>query len=313
MSALAKYEFVPWSLSEAVVSDFVRKGAHLFEDPVDPRACTELLAEIRSTRRFDESLFLTEAELAAAPPIAGADPKPGCNLAERLEPRLGFLERAPQVVEALWSLLGPDYKILERRIICELPAPALPDWLKRRGHGDPKEGLGAYVRPELRDIAYLRGADFHQALSAEEPEPDFVTLHVYLHPVTEVDAPVHLLEGSHRLGAAAYPHDLKRTGPASWRYRNGQSGDLHVAQRVLTGETGFAALWHACTLHGSPPDCADGERISLRYRVGRGAAAATGLDSVNATLDGPASLAEAPPERAARTVLTPRWNTTLQA
>jgi hypothetical protein len=311
MSALALSDFAPWSLSEAVVSDFVRKGAHVFEEPIDPRACAELLAEIRDTRRFDESLFLGEAEFNANPQIRGAGPKPGRNLLERLESRLGFVERAPQVVEALWSLLGPDYRILDKTIICEVPASALPEWLKRRGHGDPTRGLGAYVRPEFRDMAYAHGADFHQDLIAAPERPaDFVCLHVYLHPVAEADAPVHLLEGSHRMGAAAFPHDLKRTGAGGWRYRNGACGDLFVTQRVLTGETGLAALWHGCALHGTPP-AADRERIALRYRIARGAAAATGIDSVNATLAGPLRLSEARADRSAEAPASPRWNAKL--
>jgi hypothetical protein len=59
---------------------------------------------------------------------------------------------------------------------------------------------------------------------------------------------------------------------------------------VLTGGTGFAALWHACTLHGTQPDAADHERISLRYLVARGDAAEAGIDRVNARLAGPISL-----------------------
>jgi hypothetical protein len=309
MSALALSDFAPWSLSEAVVSDFVRKGAHVFEEPIDPRACSELLAEIRDARRFDESLFLTEAEFNADPRSLGAGPKPSRNLLERLD--LGFVERAPQVVEALWSLLGPDYRILDKTIICEVPARALPEWLKRRGHGDPTRGLGAYVRPEFRDMAYAHGADFHQDLIAAPDRPaDFVSLHVDLHPVAEADAPVQLLEGSHRMGAAAFPHDLKRTGAGGWRYRNGACGDLFVTQRALTGEGGLAALWHACALHGTPPAAAR-ERIALRYRIARGRAAATGLDSVNATLAGPLSLPEAGPDPAAEAPASPRWSAKL--
>src|SRR5581483_4657465 len=98
MSALARYDFAPWSLSEAVVSDLARKGTHLFEDPVDPQACAGLLAEIRAQRRFDQSLFLPEPEPEPAAAPAGV---PGREPAARLKARLAFVERAPQIVEAL--------------------------------------------------------------------------------------------------------------------------------------------------------------------------------------------------------------------
>ena len=62
-------------------------------------------------------------------------------------------------------------------------------------------------------------------------------------------------------------------------------------QRILTGGAGFAAMWHACTLHGTQPDAADHERISLRYLIAKRHRGPTGLDAVNATLKGPLSLA----------------------
>jgi hypothetical protein len=293
MSALAKTDYAPWSLSEAVVSDFIRKGAHVFDDRLDEKGCGELLAQVRAGRRLDESLFLSEAEFDAGPQDVAPAPEAGRNLLERLEPKLGFVERSPQLVEALWSLLGPDYQILDKRVVCAVPAQAIPAWLKRRVHREALGDLSAYVRPEHRDIAYLHAADFRQDLAADAAQPaDVVTLEVYLHPVSEHDAPLRLLEGSHRLGAAAFPHDLKRTGPDSWRYRNGRFGEMYLAERVLTGETGFAALWHGCALHGVQPDAADHERISLRYRIVRGDARTAGIDAVNASLAGPVSLAD---------------------
>jgi hypothetical protein len=319
MSALAKTDYSPWSLSEAVVSDFIRKGAHVFEDRLDAKACGELLARVRATRRFDDSLFLSEVEFDAAPQHTGVNPRPGRNLLERLEPGLTFVERAPQVVEALWSLLGPDYQILDKKLVCGVPQSSIPAWVKRRIHGNPVNNLGAYVRPEHRDITYFYGIDFHQDLiDYKERDADFITLYVYLHPVTEVDAPLYLLEGSHRLGGSVFPHDLKRnelkrTGPQSWRYRNGAFGEMSVTQRVLTGEAGFAAIWHACTLHGTQPDAADHERISLRYLIARGGAEAAGIDAVNASLAGPVRLADTRQDLAADGSATLRRNTVLEA
>ena len=60
---------------------------------------------------------------------------------------------------------------------------------------------------------------------------------------------------------------------------------MYLTERVLTGDTGFAALWHACVLHGAQP--ADHERVSLRYLIARGDARTAGIDAVNASLAGP--------------------------
>lgn len=78
-----------------VISDFIETGAHVFHAPVDADAATGLLAEIRSTRAFDETLFLGEAEFDADPQYTGVNPRPGRNLLERFEAKLGFVEQAP--------------------------------------------------------------------------------------------------------------------------------------------------------------------------------------------------------------------------
>lgn len=303
-----------WTLSQQVVSDFIRQGAHLFEPVVDPAAAAELLAEIRATRAFDESLFLSEAEFDADPQYTGVNPKPGRNLLERFEDRLGFVERAPHIVEAMTALLGEGYEILNKKVVCGVPAKSVPEWLRRRIHGNPVNNLGAYVKPQNRDVTYFYGIDFHQDLiDYKEREADFLTLYVYLHPVTKADAPLYLLEGSHRLGGSVFPHDLTRTGEESWVYRNDPHGEASVRQRILTGDTGFAAIWHACTLHGTQPGAADHERISLRYLVARGAAQRSGMDAVNATLTGPLSLADTRKDLDASGAAVIRQNIVLKA
>jgi hypothetical protein len=278
---------------EEAVADLIRHGAHRFAAPLEEAACADLLADIRATRRFDESLFLSQAAFDADPRHIGVNPRPGRNLLDRFEDRLGFVEQAPQVVEALTALLGPGYAVLSRKVVCGVPASAVPAWLKSRILGNPVNNLGAYVRPEHRDVTYFYGIDFHQDLiDYSEREADFLTLYVYLHPVTRADAPLFLLEGSHRLGGSVFPHDLEPIGPQVWRYRNGGHGEIMVSQRVLTGGAGFAAIWHPCTLHGTQPDSADHERISLRYLVARGGSGRAGIDVVNATLQGPLSLTD---------------------
>ena len=86
-----------------------------------------------------------------------------------------------------------------------------------------------------------------------------------------------------------FPHDLTRQDAETWTYRDGRGGETAVRQKLLTGPAGFAAIWHACTLHGTQPDAADHERISLRYLLARGPSPA-GIDEVNQTLRGPLAL-----------------------
>ncbi len=278
--------------AEQAVGDVALHGRHLFSDPLDPAAAAALLADILATRRFDETLFLSEAAFDADPQHVGVNPRPGRNLLDRFEAQLGFVELARPIVDALSTLLGADYEVLNRKIVCGVPAQAIPAWLKRRIAGNAVNNLGPYVRPEMRDVTYFYGIDFHQDLiDYKDREADFLTLYVYLHPVGPQDAPLYLLDGSHALGASVFPHALERAGSDAWRYRNGEVGETRVRQQVLTGGTGFAALWHACTLHGTQPDAADHERISLRYLFAPKRPGGR-IDEVNAGLRGPLRLCQ---------------------
>jgi len=276
----------------AVLKDFTDFGRHLFDQPVDQAAATALLAAIHADRQFDASLFQDEADFLANPHHIGVNPRPGRNLLETFEDQLGFIERSPMIVQALIDLLGSDYEIVGKKIVCGVPDSVMPQWVKTLIEGNPVNNLGAFVKPQYRDITYFYGIDFHQDLiDFKDRDADFVTLYCYLHPVTRADAPLFLLDGSHRLGATVFPHDLTRVSDETWRYSNRKGGETEVSQRVLTGETGFTAVWHACTLHGTQPDAADHERISLRYLFARKPGSVAGIDAVNRALNGPVRLA----------------------
>ena len=292
MNAMPMLRQAAPSNAPAVIEDFIRDGAHLFDQPLDAQACAALLARIRATRDFDASLFLAEAAFDADPQYTGVNPRPGRNLLEGLEDGLDFVERDPQIIEGVTALLGSGYEILNKKVVCGVPAGSVPDWLRRRIAGNPVNNLGAYVRPQHRDITYFYGIDFHQDLiDYASREADFLTLYIYLHPVGRADAPLYLLNGSHTLGGSVFPHNLTRIGDTDWLYRNAGHGDVVARQKILTGETGFAAMWHPCTLHGTQPDAADHERISLRYLIARRHDGPTGMEAVNARLKGPLSLA----------------------
>ena len=276
----------------AVLSDFAEHGRHLFPEPVDAAAASDLLAAIKADRAFDEGLFQDEADFLANPQHIGVNPRPGRNLLDTFEDRLGFIERSPMITSALIALLGADYELLGRKIVCGVPDSVMPQWVKTMIAGNPVNNLGAFVKPEYRDITYFYGIDFHQDLiDFKDRDADFVTLYCYLHPVSRADAPLFLLDDSHKLGATVFPHDLTRTSETTWRYTDRRGGEAEVHQRLLTGGTGFTAVWHACTLHGTQPDAADHERISLRYLFTRKAGSPAGIDAVNRALNAPIRLA----------------------
>jgi hypothetical protein len=293
MTALRAERFEQDPTGMAVIEDVIADGAHVFPDLLDGLAAEALLKTVKADRAFDHSLFLTERAFDADPQYRGVNPCPGRNFLERAECKLDFVEGAPQIVAALTDLLGPGYEVLDRKLVCGVPAKSIPPWLRKRIEGAPVNNLGAYVKPAYRDITYFYGIDFHQDLiDHKDREADFITLYVYLHPVTDADAPLHLLEGSHALGATVFPHDLERVGFGRWLYRDGRGRKMLAMQRVLTGRAGSAALWHSCTLHGTQPDEANHERISLRYLFARRDGVAAGIDRVNAAVQGPLRLTD---------------------
>jgi hypothetical protein len=276
--------------------DIDRLGYHVFADGVDADAAAALLAKIRATRGFDSSLFQSEAQFDADPVYVGVNPREGRNLLDTFADHLAFVERDPGVVEGLTAVLGGGYQLLNRKIVCGVPASAVPAWLRRRITDNPVNNLGAYVKPAWRDVTYFYGIDFHQDLiDFKDRDADFVTLYVYLHEVGEHDAPLFLLEDSHRLGATRFPHDLARNA-AGWLYGDRRGGSVQTRQKMLTGPAGYAAMWHPCTLHGTQPDAADNERLSLRYLFAKAPNAPksqgwnAGIDAVNANLAGPIRL-----------------------
>jgi hypothetical protein len=297
-----------------VVRDFLEQGRHILKSPLDQSAARALLGAIRADRSFDAALFLTEADFDADPRYTGVNPRPGRNLLDRFAEQLGFVEQSGPLGRALTEVLGEDYEILNRKIVCGVPERAIPDWVKARIAGGHVNNLGPYVRPEYRDVTYFYGIDFHQDLiDYKDRDADFVTLYVYLHPVTASDAPLYLLAGSHTLGATVFPHDLERLDQDHWRYGDRAGGAARVRQEVLTGDTGFAAIWHACTLHGTQPDAADRERISLRYLLARRPGAAAGIDRINAALRGPVRLETTRRDLAGDGSATLKGNTVNQA
>jgi hypothetical protein len=276
------------------LSQFAASGIVELGTVLDSAACGRLLARIRATRRFDSSLFLSEAEFIANPQHVGVNPRPGRNLLETFNDDLGFIEANPAIVAALREVIGVDYHILNKKLVCGVPESHLPDWLVRRIKGNAVNNLGAYVKQEYRDITYFYGIDYHQDIIDYKNQPsDFVTLYLYLHPVRREDAPLYVLPESHRLGATVFPHALTKVSadPVTWSYSDGHGQSIVCRQKMLVGETGYAAFWHPCTLHGTQPDVADNERISVRYLLQKKSAGdRAGIDLVNETLLGPHAL-----------------------
>jgi len=281
------------ALANKLYESFARDGLVEFPSALHPQDCAHLYRDLKNARDFGPSLFLTEAEFDADPQYRGTNPRPGRNLLHNFNDKLGFVEENPELSEFIRGLLGHGYVILDKKIVCGIPEKWIPDWLIKRIKGCAVNNLGPYIRPEYRDITYFYGIDYHQdIIDWKSRVSDFITVYVYIHDVSEQDAPLHVLPGSHVLGATVFPHDLNRGATGLWRYRNGEQ-EIHCQEKKLVGKAGYVGAWHACTLHGTQPDVADSERISLRYLIARDPDVEhAAIDSINQGLRGRLSLEE---------------------
>lgn len=278
-------------LHHASVRDFLRFGLHDLGPALHRDAAARLLQEVLALRPFSPDMFLSEAAFNAGPSLRGVCAPGGSSLTEHMPSLGGVVEHNPLICGALAALLGPDWRVVGRRVVCGVPPSWMPPWLMRRIAGAAASALAPFVRPDWRDVAYFHDIDFHQGL-IERPQhgADFIILDVNLHDVGPDRGPTQALPGSHSLGADPFPHHLVRSEAGDWIFSDRRGQRVRAAMQTLTGAAGGAAMWHPCTLQGTRPVKGAQARIGLRYVIARGAGAVTGLDLVNASLRGPLSL-----------------------
>jgi len=251
------------------MSSFVETGVHHLEHRVDSFAARELLRAVHNDRAFGPGLFMAERDFKANPVFKGVNPRLGRNLAEKLHDLTLFVDDDPVVRQALSVVLGEGYSVMDKKFVCGIPQEWIPDWVKQYIVETGVKNLGPYMRPEYRDITYFSGIDFHQdIIDWPSMGPKFITLYVYLDDVGLKDAPLHVMPGTHVLGATCFPHALEHLGAERWRYTTdiGEFGEF--SHHVLVGSAGDISFWHPFILHGTQPDANSEPRISLRYLIG---------------------------------------------
>lgn len=252
--------------------------------------CEPALKRIRSTRPWGPELFLEEAKFRENPVMKGVNPRPGRNILERID--TSFVEDNYSIKEYLRAILGPVTIILDKKAVAAIPAVWIPKWVRKEIEAKPVPNLGAFIKPEYRDVTYFHGIDWHQdIIDYPGRHADFVTLYVYLDNVGPCDSPLYVLPKSHELGATVFPHVLYKIGDTMWGY-NAPDGKMELEQRILVGAPGSSYLWHSCTLHGTQPSVLEAKdnRISLRYIIAKPSINGYLLDEVNNKIRGRLSL-----------------------
>jgi hypothetical protein len=215
-----------------------------------------------------------------------------------------FLERDPAIDSALTSILGTGYRVLFKKIVAAIPGQWIPSWVKNELEHMNVPNLGAFVKPEFRNVTYFHGILYHQDVIDYRDRPsDFLTLYAYLNDVGPNDSPLYLVPHSCCFGATSFPHDVayqdeggERT---TLRYADRRGRQIDLQHDVLVGPAGSVYVWHPCCLHGTLPStvtrrrAAPANRISLRYIVAKGDEAPRALiDELNERIEGPLTLCD---------------------
>ncbi len=278
-----------------VLDNLINKGVHVFGEIIDANAINKLYEKMKNARNFGKGMFLSEDEYLIQNSHLNANPEDEYNFLIEFESELDLIEKNNIIKNNIVDILGADFEIVVKKVVCGVPDNWLPEWVRREISGVNVANLGAFIKPEFRDITYFRGIDFHQDIidypkgkTCNDPST-FMTLYVYLHDVTLNDSPLHVLPNSHEFGATIFPHNLALKHGNIWEYSDAQRS-MECEDLILEGGGGYAAIWHNCTLHGTQPvnDENDSMRLSLRYLISkkRSNNSKTGIDLINNCIDG---------------------------
>ncbi|MEA1916661.1 MAG: phytanoyl-CoA dioxygenase family protein, partial [Campylobacterota bacterium] len=275
---------------------FIEDGSYIFGEVLDADRADELYKEILKTRKFDSSLFMSEEEYLKNQNHLSTNPNAKTTLLNRFEKELEFFSKDEYIQGFITHFLGDDYVHVIPKVICGVPFKALPSWVAKKVENINVANLGAYIKPQYRDITYFRGIDLHQDIidweeGKTELDPStFLTIYLYLHSVGKYDAPLHLMPKTHKFGISKFPHKLQRVDGNNWKYTDDNNRSMECKDIEIHGNAGFVGAWHSCTLHGTQPvkDESEEARISLRFLVGKAKENTnmTAIDRVNASIDG---------------------------
>lgn len=272
---------------------FLDNGCRSHPGMFCPQKCGYLFAEAMASRDWRD-IFLSEQEYRKNPERRGNNPRPGRNLAEKLETE--FIFGDPNFRAEMAKVCGSRWRVLDYKLVMGYPNDWLPEWLQRELGDRPIANLGEYVKPKYRDLTYFRGIDFHQdIIDFPHRAADFITAYLYLDEVGPSDSPLFVMPDSHMLGASEFPHDITPLSCGKYIYAvNGPTyRSTDVEPIMLTGAGGTMFYWHPFILHGTQPQGnATRPRISVRMLIEKNSIADNGceLDKVNRNIAGLKSL-----------------------
>ncbi len=256
------------------IDSFKSNGFIHYENLLDKKECNKLYLKLKNNRQWNKDLFQSEdkfkEEFKDNPKLKKTNPGKGIqNLVDDCD--LNFIEKNPNIIETLTSILGSNYEIMLSKFVVAVPVQWMPNYLKIINQNSLISNFNPYIKKEYRDVTYFRGIDYHMdSIDWEEQDNHFITMYVYLNSVDENMSPLNIIKKSHMFGHTSFPHYIKDYPKENYlEYSSDNNNFKKFEKEMLVGETGSVYFWTSNTLHGTAPSNSEKEdfRISLRYLI----------------------------------------------
>lgn len=191
-----------------------------------------------------------------------------------------FIFKNKKFKKAIEKILGKNFSIEQKKVICSLPLKYYPKWIDKYKKKDIPN-LTAYLKPHYRSLRFFLGTDYHQDfMDHPKRKANYITVYIYLDKVGKNLSPLKILPKTHLGGADLYPHNLDKKGEnLIYKARNGRN--IKTKPKYILGEAGTTWFWHTCLLHGTSHNTQSIPRYSIRLILKKKKGARGIIDLVN--------------------------------
>lgn len=234
---------------------FINLGYLNFKSMFNKNLCKKLNKDIMKVRKIDKNIFITQKEYLTK------KNKNKNNILDEFN--LDFIFKNKLFLNKIKLILGEDFEVYAKRIICGVPNNFFPKWISSKMDLN-SINIGKFIKPDFGDLRYFHGIDYHQdIIDFTNEEGNFITVYIYLDKVTKKMSPLNLLPGTHLGGPSIFPHNLF-FDKKKIIYKNEDGKLFKSNNKTLVGNAGDVWMWHNCLLHGTQINIAKEPRYSLR-------------------------------------------------
>ncbi len=234
---------------------FINLGYLDFKGMFDKNLCKKLNTSILKVRKINKNIFVKKKDYSIK------KTKNKNNIIDQFD--LDFIFKNKLFLNKIKLILGEEFEIYAKRIICGVPNNIFPKWISSKMDLN-SINVGKFIKSKYGDLRYFHGIDYHQdIIDFSQEEGNFVTVYIYLDKVTKKMSPLNLLPGTHLGGPSIFPHNLIfKKKKIIYETEEGQL--FYSNNKNLIGDAGDVWIWHNCLLHGTQINLANEARYSLR-------------------------------------------------